>query len=282
MNPGNKYLVSVTAFFVLSICCFGQGAGNASTGAKRVQAAEFAFTYPAGWKIRQEQGYVLVDPAGQSIVMLTTHRYNDFESVLRETKLAEGETAGKPQELKGGGKTVRVTKSTAEGVGVIDIFVLFSPSGGGVLILAISESKNAEATFYSGLSIANSVAFTGAAVPRPQSTGGSGWQSRLAGKHLLYLYSGNGYFEEKHIYLCSSGTFYQNSGSGGFTPNDSDGGSFAARGGKRGRWIVNGSTLLLQFQDGSVGEYNLTQRSASNEVGMNGRRYFVQSNANCT
>ena len=269
------WLSAAIVTFVTSVCCLGQGAA-----ANRIQAAGYSFTAPSGWKIRQDKGYALVEPAGQSIVMVTSHHYTDFESALRDTTLEEGEAAGRPQDIKGG-KTIRVTKRVADGVTVVDLFVLFSPNGGGVIVIALSEGKNADSSFYSGLNIANSVTFTQTAAPQRQSAAASGWQSRLAGKHLLYLYSGNGYFEEKHIYLCSSGTFYQSTGSGGFTPGDSDGGSFAARGGKRGRWSVSGSVLVLQFQDGAVGEYNLTQRSANNEIGMNGRRYFVQSNANC-
>ena len=272
-------LAAALVTLVMTVCCLGQAA--VSTAGGRVQASGFSFTPPAGWKMKQDQGYVLVEPAGKSIVMITTHRYNDFESVLRDTTLDEGEVAGKPQDLKGGGKTIRVTKNTADGVGVIDLFTLFSPHGGGVLVMALSESKNADGSFHAGLGVADSVTFSRSVPSSAQSAAAPGWQSRLAGKHLIYLYSGNGYFEEKHIYLCTSGTFYQSTGSGGFTPNNSDGGSFAARGGNRGRWSVSGSTLVLQFQDGSVGEYNLTQRSASNEIGMNGRRYFVKSDANC-
>jgi hypothetical protein len=43
----------------------------------------------------------------------------------------------------------------------------------------------------------------------------------LSDKRLLYLYSGNGYFEEKHMYLCPLGTCIQTTGSGRYTPGDS-------------------------------------------------------------
>src|SRR5205085_9553462 len=138
--------------------------------------------------------------------------------------------------------------------------------------------SNATAAFDTGLKVYDSIAF---ATSRQATTSSSGWEGALAGKHLLYLYSGNGYFEEKHIYLCSDGNFVQTTGSGGYTPNNSDGGSFGARGGRRGRWAVNGSVLLLQFQDSTVGRYTITQRAAKNEIGLNGNRYFVQANAGC-
>ena len=144
--------------------------------------------------------------------------------------------------------------------------------------MALSDSANAEAAFYAGLRISDSVSFT-----RTEQASGSAssWQSALAGKKLLYLYSGNGYFEEKHIYLCKAGSFFQTTGSGGFNPSDSNDGSFAGRGGKRGQWSVSGSTLVLRFEDGTVGQYAITARQAGNEIGLNGRRYFVQANSGC-
>ena len=278
MQPRRRWIAAMAMTLMAVMVGFSQSAGL--TQGRRIQAGGFSFTAPAGWAAKRDLSWALIAPTGDTVVLVTTHNYNDFDSAVRDTKLSEGEVAGTPQDLKGGGKTVRVTKQTPQGIGVIDLFILFSPQGGGVLVTALSDSKNAEAAFYAGRDISSSVTFE-RNTSSPAAAAGSGWTSRLSGKHLLYLYSGNGYFEEKHIYLCSSGMFYQSTGSGGFTPGNSDGGSFAARGGKRGNWSVSGSVLILQFQDGSVGQYDLTQRQERNEIGMNGRRYFVQSNANC-
>src|SRR5687768_6346119 len=175
------WLSALIVIFVTSVCCLGQGV------ASRIQAPGYSFRAPSGWKIRQDKGYALVEPAGRSIVMVTSHQYNDFASALRDTTLEQGESAGEPQNIKGG-KTIRVTKRTAEGVTVVDLFVLFSPNGGGgVIVIALSESENGDVSFYSGLNIANSVTFSQSAAPQRPSTGASGWQARLAGKHLLYL-----------------------------------------------------------------------------------------------
>lgn len=247
------------------------------------QAAGYSFSAPAGWKGNKgDAGFALVNPAETIIVSVRPHSYADFQTALRDTKLDPGfEVAGQPQDLKDGGKTIRVTKRSAAGVGVIDFFMLFSPNGGGVVVMALSDSANADAAFDAGLKISDSVAFAKPQQAGATSASSSGWASALSGKHLLYMYSGNGYFEEKHIYLCRDATFAQTTGSGGYTPGDSDGGSFGARGGRRGRWSVSGSTLVLQFQDGAVGQYNITKRTASNEIGLNGKRYFVQANAGC-
>lgn len=265
----------------LSLVCFGQVSRPAADQKLADAAAGYSFAAPGGWKSTQNtEGFALVDPAETIVVSVRPHGYNDFASVARDTKFEAGfEIAGKPQDLKAGGKALRVTKQTQNGLGVIDFFVTFSPDGGGVIVMALSDSRNADAAFHAGLKISDSIVFT---KPRRAAAGPSlPWHTALAGKHLLYLYSGSGYFEEKHIYLCRSGIFFQTTGSGGFNPADSNDGSFAARGGKRGQWSVNDSSLVLRFQDGSVGNYAITPRQAGNEIGLNGRKYFVQQNAGC-
>jgi hypothetical protein len=278
----NKILIGsmvAAIIFTYSAVCFGQGGQRLSD-----QAAGYSFTLPSGWKSNKgEAGFAMVDPDQTVIVSVKAHSYNNFQAVVGDTNLEGFQLAGEPQDLKNGGKAVRVTKKNVNGLGVVDFFVLFSPNGGGVVVMALSDSTNSVAAFNAGLGISNSVSFTrtqpGASIPQAGSA--SGWQAAFAGKHLLYLYSGNGYFEEKHIYLCRDGSFLQKTGTGGYTPGNSDGGSFAGRGGHRGTWNVSGTTLVLQFQDGDVGRYNITQRSARNEVGLNGKRYFVQSNSGC-
>lgn len=272
-------ILFTTALFAFSFAAFGQ-APSTSDRKMSDTAAGYGFTAPAGWKSAQNaEGFALVNPAETIVISVRPHRYNDFASAARDTKFDDGfELSGQPQDLKAGGKAVRVTKQTQNGMGVIDFFVTFSPNGGGVIVMALSDKVNSEAAFYAGLKISDSVSFT---KPQQPAAGSSPWQSALAGKRLLYLYSGNGYFEEKHIYLCKAGTFFQTTGSGGFNPTDANDGSFAARGGKRGQWSVSANTLVLRFQDGSVGQYAITTRQAGNEIGLNGKRYFVQANAGC-
>ena len=256
--------------------CLAQGETDARLSDT---SAGFSFDAPAGWTSnRGEDGFSLVNRDKTILLVVRPHRYDTFEAAVRDTKL-DGDTqvVGEPRDLKGGGKFVRLAKRTSEGNAVIDVFVLFSPNGGGVIVVGLSDQKNAETSFRTAGTIAQSVVFT-----KPQvSAGSSVWQSALAGKHLLYMYSGNGYFEEKHIYLCASGSVIQTTGSGGFTPGDSDGGSFAGHGGKRGSWEISGSRLVLRFQDGSVGQYEISRRQASNEVGLNGNRYFVENQTVC-
>ena len=247
-------------------------------------AGGYSFTAPAGWKSnRGDVGFTLVNPTKTIIIAVKPHDYANFEAAVRDTQLDDSSrVVGKSQDLRNGGKTVRVAQTTPNGTLIIDLFVLFSPNGGGTSIIAMSNAANADAAFNAGLDLSEGVTFVKRERRSSAVNGASSpWHSALTGKHLLYMYSGNGYFEEKHIYLCSSGVFLQKTGSGGFSPGDVDGGSFAGRGGHRGSWRISGSTLILNFQDGSVGEYALTPRRAGNEVGLNGKRYFVQSQDVC-
>ena len=262
---------------LLLMPCFAQGGGE-----ERVSdsAAGFSFGPPSGWTgNRGDDGYSFVNAGKIILLVVRPHRYDTFEAAVRDTKLDAGtKILVEPQDLKNGGKFVRLGKQTSEGVAVVDIFVLFSPNGGGVTIIGLADQKNAGDSISAAAAIAKSIEFTRPQMPAASS---SAWESVLSGKHLLYMYSGNGYFEEKHIYLCASGSFIQTTGSGGFTPGNSDGGSFAGRGGRRGSWQLNGSSLVLRFQDGSVGQYAITRRQAGNEVGLNGNRYFVQNQTVC-
>lgn len=270
---------STLALLAFAVVCAGQASQTSGEPRLADESGGYNFSAPAGWtRNRGEDGFSLVNPEKTILLVVRSHRYDTFEAAVRDTKL-DGDTqvVGEPRDLKNGGKFVRLAKRTSEGLAVIDIFVLFSPNGGGVIVIGLSDEKNGETSLRAAATIAQSIAFT-----KPQvSAASSGWQSALAGKHLLYMYSGNGYFEEKHIYLCASGTVIQTTGSGGFSPGDSDGGSFAGRGGKRGNWEISGTRLVLRFQDGSVGEYNLSRRQASNEVGLNGNRYFVENQTVC-
>ena len=281
-------LSGAVVMLVFAVVSFGQ-AGTVTSGQRLSDPAGYSFIAPSGWKSSKgTNGFVLVDPAETVIISVRPHSYNNFQAVARDTTFEPGyEAAGEPQELKNGGKAVRVTKKTPDSVGVLDFFVSFSPKGGGVIVMAISDIRKSDDAFYAAMKISDSILFSNSPQPAtvlpstPTSSSASGWQSALSGKHLLYMYSGNGYFEEKHIYLCQSGTFIQTTGSGGYTPGDSDGGSFAGKGGRRGQWSVDAATLVLQFQDGSVGNYKIVQRPARNEIALNGNRYFVQANAGC-
>jgi hypothetical protein len=225
-------------------------------------------------------GFAIVNPAKTIVVAVKAHSYRDFAAFAADANLERDglELVGKPQDVKGG-QIFRTVKRSPQGMAVIDTAVVFSANGGGVVVVAITDEANAATGFNTAAAIANSVQFF---QPKVSATAEK-VRSVLAGKRLLYLFTGNGYSERKDIVLCSNGAFYQSTDMGGFTPGNVDGPSFAATGGKRGRWSVssNGAKLVMAFDAAGTVAYTLAARQASNEIGMNGQRWFVQSQSVC-
>lgn len=245
------------------------------------EADGYSFATVKGWtNTASGDGFGIVNPGKTIVIVVKAHSYKDLTAFAADTNLErEGlELVGKPQEVKAG-QIFRTVKRTPQGMAVIDTAVVFSGNGGGVLVVSIAEEAMAVTGFNTAAAIANSIEFF---QPKVSATAEK-VRSLLAGKRLLYLFTGNGYSERKDIVLCSNGIFYQSLDMGGFTPGNVDGPSFAATGGKRGRWSVsaNGTTLVMAFDTAGTVQYALSARQASNEVGMNGQRWFVQNQSVC-
>lgn len=271
-----KTLWIVSLFIALSVSSyFAQAAGSRltdSTGA-------YNFSVPAGWNSdANDEGFALVNPQKTLVLAIKDHNYDNFAAFAADANLERDglELVGTAREITGGA-AFTTTKKTPNGTIYINTCVLFSPRGGGMVIVALSNQTDSASAMAAGLSVAESVQFS-----KPKQAAGGG-NSPLSGKHLLYMYSGNGYSERKDIYLCASGGFYHSSSLGGFTPNDSDGSSFGSQRSKHGTWKIspNGARLILNFQNGRTTEYNITKRQATNEIGLNGDRFFVQSQNVC-
>lgn len=274
----------VLLFGLVNLCSAQTGQAKSSAAQQNLTdtAGGYSFTVPAGWKSRQgEGGFAVVDESNSIIVAVKAHNYANFEAFAADANLERDglELVGKVQDF-GGGKVFRTVKRTPQATVVIDTCVLFSPHGGGAAVVALSSEANAQTAFDKGLEIAKTVRFF-----KPQETEiATQWQTALGGKHLLYLYTASGYTERKDIYLCASGDFYQGSEMGGFNPNDSSDTSFGSSRNRSGTWKVasrGGLKLILQFQNGSSAEYEITRRQASNEIGLNGKRFFVQNQSKC-
>lgn len=91
------------------------------------------------------------------------------------------------------------------------------------------------------------------------SGGGSqSWSDYMRGRYIVYYYTGSGYHEEDHIWLCSDGSFYRSNSSGGF--GDGASGAFGGKG--SGRWsatgILPGEGVLTLTSGPGVFEGNTT------------------------
>ena len=275
------YAIGRISFAAITLM-FAAVVGSGQQGQRMANEGEgYSFAVPKGFTGQASgEGFALVDGSKRVLILVKSHAYRDFNAFAADANLERDGLVlvGRPQAITGG-TTFRTTKQTNQGTAVIDTSVIFTSAGGGVAVVAMSDEANAGTSFNAGIEIAQSVRFE---QPKP-SAGDDRVRRLLAGKNLLYLYTGNGYSERKDILLCSSGQFYQSTDMGGFTTNDVDGPSFAATGGKSGTWAITGggTRLVLRFASGGVTTYTLSARQASNEIGMNGQRFFVQSQSKC-
>lgn len=239
----------------------------------------YSFTVPKEFKAQKSGGgFALVNTAQTVLIVVKGHDFQTMKEFDAQSNFErDGLTpVGRVQDVGDKGKYFRVTKQTAQGLGIVDTFVMFSPFGGGTLIVALSDTANHKDAFQAGLQVAESITFT----KRQTSSAETQWETLLRGKHLLYLYTGNGYSERRDIYLCPSGEFYFQSN----TLSNSSTGSGVLASNSDGRWKISerdAVMLTLQFNNGRVNEYRITRRQAGNEIGLNGNRYFVQTQNRC-
>lgn len=238
----------------------------------------YSFTALAGFDLKQnEEGFGLVNTEQTVMIAVKSHNFKSFEEFSAKSSLEKDGVSlvGAVQAFGEKGKTFRVSKHTSQGVLLVDTFVLFSPYGGGTLIVAFSERDNDQKGFQAALQIAKSVRFTKS---QPAEIANQ-WQGVLRGTHLIYLYTTSGFSERTDIFLCSSGEFLYRNDSSSLSNN----GSGAVGANSDGRWKIspNGVSLILQFRSGTVREYKISRRQAANEISLNGNSYFVQTRNEC-
>ena len=230
--------------------------------------AGFSTSVPASFKVSQDgSGTVAVDPQQKYMVVIKNHSYNSFEAFAQDANLQkDGFTlVGEVRTINSTDRSFRAAKQTATGYLLADTFVCFSPHGGGSLIVALSDEKNADAAYSSAYRMAQNLQYS-----QPQRD--TQLTAALAGKHLIYLYTGNGYSERKDLYLGANGQFAQRNDASSASIN----GSGYLAGGGDGSWrVAPGGRLILQYNNGNTGSYTLAAGRASNEVLLNGKRYFV-------
>lgn len=238
----------------------------------------YSFTALAGFDSKQnEEGFGLVNAEQTVLIAVKNHNFNSFNEFSTQSNLEKDgfSLVGKVQAFDEKGKNFLVSKQTAQGVLLVNTFVLFSPYGGGTLIVAFSDKDNNQNGFQAALQIAKSVAFTKS---QPAEIANQ-WQAVLRGKHLIYIYTTSGFSERTDIFLCSSGGFIYRNDSSSLSNN----GSGAVGANSDGSWKIspNGASLILQFQNGTTREYKISRRQTANEISLNGNRYFVQTQNEC-
>jgi hypothetical protein len=261
-----------------------------SSGKMYTSASGFSFNGPTGWNLQGQQndGFVFMRTAQQTILSVTPHAYSSIEAISND--LFDQNDAASNTHLKvrkeryGSNGVLAVFEGTMQGTPVvITTLSLLSPYGGGVSFSTITPRTEYSNEF---LQILKSMAAS-ALFNKPQSSpAAEQWRNRLNGKQLLYLYTGSGYSEKKTFDLCSNGTFI----SGGDTSASSSGGfggdfSAVTQGGGSGTWRTGSEggqvVLIFTFRNGSTSWFSLATAPNGTSVLLNGKKYFVQASPSC-
>ncbi len=107
------------------------------------------------------------------------------------------------------------------------------------------------------------------------------WLTYLKGKHIVRFFTGSGYTEEQHLWLCSDGNYVRRFDSGGF----GDGASGAFQGNFNGTWTATGEgeygKLVLNATDGQS-IYNLRWDYNNNHLYVDDKRWLHDKNNICS
>ncbi len=247
------------------------------------KANGYSFTMPKNWTYKAaDGGYLLENAGGTAVIALKLHTYQNFESFAAAEVNLEKEglkVSGELQDLGNGGRTFRLYRAEGTKNVIVDTFYLQSAFRGGLVIVSLTnDNESAKNAFETANQLTKTVSF----FAPPRSPLDQQLNTAFSGKKLSFFYTGNGYSEQKIIWLCGSGIYESKAE----TSSVSGLGSGATTGGDQGSWLIstigNTSYLILNSQQGKgQRKFSITQRQASNEVGLNGVKYFVQTHTGC-
>lgn len=250
-----------------------------------IAAAGLALTVPDDW--------VAILPQGGSMLVMTPDDQSYVLAMAEQATMDEARSFLSSPLPLGNGVVLQPTAPPALEGG--DLVVPYSVTGGDGPYEGVGRARQLPNGIVAGVfalarpggldpveRVAGEV-LAGIRTTRPQSaeeSGGSSgddsWQSYLMGRHLVRYYTGSGYNEEQHIYLCSDGHFRKTFGSGGHTTYGEGWSSGATQSNEAGRWHATGTgntgTLVLQFGDGSRSNIQLEYRD--NKVYFDGVQWL--------
>ncbi|MEZ5344552.1 MAG: hypothetical protein R2681_03255 [Pyrinomonadaceae bacterium] len=271
---------------ILIFLCSGIATAQNST-LKKIDDRQngYSFTVPKNWTDQAaEGGYILLNTDKTASIVIKPHYYENFESfVAAEVNLQrDGLTqVGQVQDMGNGGRSFRAYKASGDKNLIIDTFFLRISAARGLFVVALSNDGDgnlAKTSFEAASEIIRSLKYSAPV----QSQVDEQIRSVFSGKKLSFFYTGNGYSESKTIWLCSSGEYLSKNDS----TSNSMLGSGATSAEDRGVWTIesNGANAFLVLTS-KIGNgqrrFALSARQASNEVGLNGARYFVQTQSHC-
>jgi hypothetical protein len=275
-------------------------------------AAGMALSVPAGWVAGWPQGSGMLllarsDNQGSIFVYVDEFDTDSARQLMAQpVPLGNGITlTPKSAPVTAGDGTLNadytVSGASADLHGRISTRI--GQHGVGAAFIVIATGNAIDSVRNTAASLVGSVRFSQPAVAQAATGGDDGvtgsWQDYMRGRYVVRYYTGSGYTEEEHIWLCSDGSFYRQTSSGGFGGGAS--GAFAGKG--HGSWKARGSTdsvgeLILQYGAGSVSETGTTfgewtEQGAGGErvtfslqfsegyLYLNDRKWFRDGNQRC-
>lgn len=258
----------------------GQRVSNAFLG--------FSFNAPSGWQMQENNGGYAFGRGDQQVaITVSPHNYSSISELKNDTQNVQDANSNtylnaRVDPYSETGAWVFFNGTIKGQPFTIATISLISPNGGGINISSLSPASMYNDALANTLrSIANTVTFS-----KPQTSAlAEQWKAKLKGKQLLYLKTANGMSDKFSIDLCSNGQFVKKDNTSYLSQTYSDNFTYAGRSGDEGRWdiMTQGATpvLVLRANDGKVFQYPITLRQASNELGLNGMRYFVRASEIC-
>ncbi len=288
-NPSTWIFVILLLFPVLSI------KAQVRAGDVEYKTLGIRFSIPQGWKGRETaEGFVIGHDSEPGMIILSTHQYKTLEQIKEEAQHGFQDENGTSLQVTGNFNPVGENGIGALYQGMMQwtqvklyAIGLTNPHGYGLTIMA-GTSDDLYTDKYKRLaeSVAASVRFskpeTGPIVDQ--------WKQHLTGKRLTYMDSyyssspgidgmeGGGYSSEETIDLCPQGYFNFSSSSDVSVDTGGAYGFGASSGQGNGTWEITGNvnggaTLLLNFNNGKVNEYELTYEDE--KTMLNGYRYYI-------
>ncbi len=242
------------------------------------------FRLPAGWTATGgDEPQVLVLTFGQVSTLVTAKPATAAEvrqQLAGAIDLGRGvvlEPATQPLEI---GDTLRAgfgVRGTA-GALAANTLVRVGSQGASLGFIALGAPRDVLAVDDTLATMAASAMFPAIAARLPSAP--DGWETYLAGRYLVRLFTGNGYHEKEEIWLCSDRSFRSAADFGGF----GDAGSAAGTSRRSGTWRAEGRTagpgmLWLQKTDGTTRQVPVEFRSE--DFYLNGERWMRGDNELC-
>ena len=265
--------------------------GQLYAAGTRVESGEtgVALTIPAGWQgawPQDSEFFVLEPVAGGATVLVYIESLN--QPALLQTL---------SQPISMDFFTLRPTLAPAqkESFWVAD-YAVAPPVNGLAKGHVAARTDGSTAVAFIGLSraddakvapVADDLARTATILtPKPALPGGlaasgaGSWDAYLMGRYIARYYTGSGYTEESHLWLCSDRSFSFSGSSGGF----GGGASGASQGGGSGTWKATGmhagpGHLVLSYSSGQSVTYGLAVESG--KLYLDGTQWLRDGNDRC-